>query len=432
MQCRSSRSQSWRRDIRLLAISRGISVAGAEAGHIALMAFAWQLTGSASHAALVLLAGVFARTFGAPLSGWIGDRANRRTVVCASELVVAASLCGMAAATSLWQLLALCFVHQFAANTCGAALDAAIGTMVPSADLGAANSTMGVARNLGHVLGPVLGGIAIAAVGAPAAFLLDAASSIVAGLLVLAIRADVGGAARRERQVASGSRTRRDDMLTGVRAVAEDPALRLVVAGWCAMSVCFAFVITAELPLAVSFGMDEPGLGMIATSWCVGSLGGSWLARHVSIERHGASVLAGNALVCAAVFAATGLVPAFWCVLVLMVVGGFSMSLAGVVEGTFVQLRIEDGIRARVVAAMQGMFSAVFGTNLALAGLFIDAFSPGAAYVYGGAWCLVAALGFWFLRRCVRAEDEERLIRSLRVRHALDTQLAETELARSA
>lgn len=428
MRSRHEQSQHWRRDVRLLAVSRGISVAGAEAGHIALMAYAWRLTGSASHAALVLLAGVLARTFGAPLAGWIGDRANRRTVICVSELAVAAALCGMAVSTTLWQLLLLCFVHQFAANTCGAALDAALGTMVPADELAAANSTMGVARNAGHMLGPVLGGIAIASIGAAAAFLVDAATSVAAGLLVLAVRGVVGGGA----STGVADDTAHGGMLAGVRAVAADPALRLVVAGWSGMSVCFAFVITAELPLAVSFGMDEPGLGMIASSWCAGSLFGSWLARHAFVSRHGPGVLVAAAVTCGGVFAATGVAPAFWCVLALMVIGGMSMAMAGIAESTFVQRRIEDGIRARVVAACQGVFSSVFGVNLALAGVFIDAFSARAAYVYGGAWCLVAAFGFWQLRRCLRDEQHAELVRSLRVRHALDTHPAESDLARSA
>ena len=34
------------RDVRLLAAGRGISMAGAEAGHIALLALAWDMTGS--------------------------------------------------------------------------------------------------------------------------------------------------------------------------------------------------------------------------------------------------------------------------------------------------------------------------------------------------------------------------------------------------
>ncbi len=425
----------WQRDVRFLAASRGISMAGAEAGHIALLALAWHLTGSASQASLVLLAAVVARTVGAPLAGWIGDHCNRRTVIIGSELVIAASLCAMAASQTMGQLIAVCLVHAFAASTCGAALDASVASLVPSSDLPRANSTLGMARTAGHMLGPVLGGLAVAGFGARAAFLLDAASSVLAALLMLGIVGSVGGgtsSSSAETGDASSDAHADRSMLAGLRVLATDPVLRLLAAGWAGMCVCFAFVTAAELPLAVEFGVDEPGLGMIVSSWCAGSLLGAWLARRVRVEQRGPRVLAMNAIACAVVFAATGLVPAFWCVLVLMAVGGFSMSLAEVVEMTVIQQRVEDGVRARVLAAYQGLFSAIWGSNLALAGLFVDAFSPGAAYVYGGAWCLVGAIGFIALARAHHRALLDHTLRVLRPRHALECHADEAELAESA
>ena len=417
----------WRRDVRLLATSRGISMAGAEAGHIALLALAWHLTGSPATASLVLLASVVARTAGAPLSGWIGDRFDRRRVIVGAELGVAIALAGMAASQSLWQLLLACLVHGFAASTCSSALDAAVGGLVPRRDLAAANSTIGMARTTGHMLGPVAGGLAVAAFGARSAFWIDAASSIVAALLVIAIRGNTGGATAARSSTSSAERDERTSggMLAGMRLLADDPVLRLLAASWSGMCVCFAFVTAAELPLAVDFGVDEPGLGAIVTSWCIGSLVGAWLARRVQVERRGALVLAGNALTCAVVFAATGLVPAFWCVLVLMAVGGLSMSLADVVEMTIVQQRVDDHVRARVMAAFGGLFSAVWGANLAVAGLVIEALSPQAAYVYGGVWCVVAAVGFAALGRTIRSEQDRQALRVLVPRHALESELAE-------
>lgn len=415
---------AWQRDVRLLAVSRGVSMAGAEAGHIALLAFAWQLTGSASRASLILLASVVARTLGAPLAGWIGDHCDRRRVIVSSELAVAAALCGMAASQSIWQLVLACLVHSFAASTCGAALDASVASLVPANDLPRANSTLAMARTAGHMVGPVLGGLAVAAFGARSAFLLDATSSVLAAVLVLGIRGSVGGAvARRSR----GEEQDDDDrsMLAGLVALANDPVLRLLAVAWSAMCVCFAFVTAAELPLAVQFGVDEPGLGAIVSTWCAGSLLGAWLARRVQVERRGARVLTLNALVCAVVFAAAGLVPAFWAVLVLMAIGGFSMSLAQVVETTIVQQRVDDHVRARVLAAYQGLFSAVWGTNLALAGLLIEATSPGTAYVYAGAWCLVGAAGFASVGVAMRRQLLAHSLRVLRPRHALEAELAE-------
>lgn len=415
---------AWQRDVRLLAVSRGVSMAGAEAGHIALLAYAWHLTGSASRASLILLASVAARTLGAPLAGWIGDHCDRRRVIVLSELAVAASLCAMAATQSMWQLVLACLVHAFAATTCGAALDASVASLVPRNDLPRANSTLGMARTAGHMVGPVLGGLAVAAFGARSAFLLDAASSIFAAVLVLGISGSVGGAVARR---AAGADEQDHDrgMLAGLVVLANDPVLRLLAVSWSAMCVCFAFVTAAELPLAVQFGVDEPGLGAIVSTWCAGSLLGAWLARRVQAERRGARVLTINALVCAVVFAGTGVVPAFWAVLALMAVGGFSMSLAQVVETTLVQQRVEDHVRARVLAAYQGLFSAVWGTNLALAGLLIDATSPGTAYVYAGAWCLVGAVGFAAVGAAMRRQLLTHTLRVLRPRHALESELAE-------
>ncbi len=428
----STRRPSWQRDVRFLATSRGISMAGAEAGHIALLAMAWHLTGSASQASLVLLAAVVARTVGAPLSGWIGDHCDRRRVIIGGEIGVAVSLCAMAASQSMGQLLVACLFHAFAASTCGSALDASVASLVPANELSKANSTLGMARTAGHMLGPVLGGLAVAGFGARSAFLLDAASSVIAAVLVLGIRGCVGGSAAARTAAGHDAANEDRSMLAGLRVLATDPVLRLLAAGWAGMCVCFAFITAAELPLAVQFGVDEPGLGMIVSSWCAGSLLGSWLARKVNVEQRGPRVLVWNALACAVIFAATGLVPAFWCVLVLMAMGGFSMSLADVVEMTIIQQRVEDGVRARVLAAYGALFSAIWGTNLALAGLFVDAFSPGAAYVYGGAWCLVGAIGFVALGVMMRRQLLQHTLRVLRPRHALECQVREDELAESA
>jgi MFS family permease len=413
---------AWQRDIRLLAASRGVSMAGAEAGHIAQLALAWHLTGSAGQASLVLLAYVVSRTVGAPVAGWIGDHLDRRVVIIASELAVAVTLCAMATAQTMTQLLLVCMLHGLAAMTCGAALDAAVAGLVPANQLSKANSTLGMARTAGHMLGPVFGGLLVAGVGARSAFLLDAASSVIAAALVLGIRGDVGGAASEQHR---SSDTHDRSMLAGLRVLAADPLLRLLMAGWAMLCVCFAFVTAAELPLAAAFGLDETGLGMIVSSWCAGALLGSWTARRVRVEDRGARVLALNAIACAGVFGAVAVVPSFWCVLALMAIGGFSMSLAEVVETTLIQTRVEDAVRARALAGYQGLMSAVWGTNLALAGLFVDAFSPQAAYAYGAAWCLVGAVAFAVLVRAQRSQLLAATLRVLRPRHALESELAE-------
>jgi len=414
----------WKRDVRLLALSRTISMAGAEAGYIALIALAWDLTGSASQASMVLLASVAARTLGSPLAGWIGDHFDRKRVVILGELGVAASLIATALSQTMWQVMLACMVTTFSAATLGAALDASLPTLVPKAELAGANSTIGMARTAGHMLGPMLGGLLVAGFGARSAFLLDAGSSIIAAAVVLGIGGAMGGRAAAAATTAGSRRSDDGGILAGVHQIARDPLLRLLAASWAPMCVCFAFVTAAELPLSVEFGMDEPGLGMIVTAWSAGSLLGAWLARKVRIETRGAAVLAASAVVAGIVFAATGIAGSFWQVLAFMAVGGFAISLGDVVEMTLIQDRAEDHIRARVLAAYQGVMSAIWGTNLAFAGMFVDLFSARTAYMFAGLWCLVGAVGFTYLARMQGRERHAQLLRMIRPRHALESELA--------
>lgn len=411
------------RDVYLLAVGRGISMAGAEAGYIALLALAWQLTGSASQASIVLLASVAARTFGAPLAGWIGDHLDRRRAIVLAELGVAASFGSLVFAQSMLHLLAAMFVGTFFASIIGAALDAAVPNLVVESDLARANSTLGMMRTAGHMLGPALGGLLVAGFGARSAFALDAASSVVCALIVLGIRGSMGGASDRRRMASGMESNTSRSAFVGLRLLAIDPMLRLLMLGWSGMCVCFAFVTAAELPLAIEFGVDERGLGMIISSWCAGSLVGSWLARRVRMAERGAHVLTTTALACAVVFAGAGLAPEFTLVLALMAAGGFAMSMGEVVETTLIQRRVADRVRARVLAAYSGLMSAVWGTNLAFAGLFVEAFSARAAYVYAGVWCLVGALGFAVLARHARRSARARELALLRPRHALESEL---------
>lgn len=397
-------------------------MAGFEAGHIAMLMLAWQLTGSASHAAMVILASVVARTLGAPVTGWIGDRYDRRRVMICGELAAAASFGALALAQTIPQLLLAVLVGTLAISTAGAAIEASVPNLVPDGQLVEANSTLLMARTAGHMLGPVLGGVLVAAAGARAAFLLDAATSVLAALLIWQIRGMRGAT---DEVVEHGEREMRGGMLAGIHVIAADRALCLLAASWACMCVGFALVTAAELPLADEFGVGSTGFGAIVTSWCAGSLVGSWLARRMRIEQQGAIVLARNAATCGLVFACTGLVPAFWLVLALMAVGGASMAMADVIDATMVQQRVEDEVRARVNTAFGALMSAVFGAHLALGGLVVDTWSPGTAYVIAGSWMLVAVVGFALLARHLKREQLQLQLRILRPRHALEEQLVE-------
>lgn len=419
------RTSSWQRDVRLLAAARGITMAGAEAGYIAVLALSWHITGSASQASLVLLAAVVARALGGPIAGWIGDHVDRRRVIIWSDIVTGLAFGSLVFADSMLHVLIAMLIGTFGSMTGGAALDAALPSLVPTNELARANSTLGMARTAGHMVGPVLGGVLVAAVGARGAFLLDGVTSFIAAVIVLGIAGSVGGAATRTESADAVDDEHGRDVLAGLRVVVRDPVIRLLVLSWCTLSICFAFVTAAELPLAVHHGYDEFGLGLIVTCWCAGSLVGSWLARRVETGARVAGLLAINAVILAVVFAIAGLTPWFSTVLAMMTVGGMSMALADVVEATMLQLRIDDAVRARVLATVGGIISAVWGIHLAIAAQLVELWTPGIVYAAGGGIALVASLLFIVMGRRLAREQQARALRILVPRHALETHLAE-------
>lgn len=413
-----NRTTRWQRDVRVLAIARAITVAGGEAGYIALLALAWQLTGSPAQASLVLLASVAGGTLGGPLAGWIGDHLNRRAVILCAELVVGAAYASLALADSMTHVLIALAIGAFGGITAGAAVDAAAANLAPPGELVRVNGTIGMGRTTGHMLGPLLGGALVALAGARSAFVLDGITSVLAGVLVAAL---VRGSLSRSAAQHDASSS---SVLEGARTIARDRVLGWYVAGWLVMCACFGTVLAAELPIAVEHGYDEVGIGLIVTAWCAGSLLGGWCVRTVALHAPTSSVLLRTALTCAVVFALTGMTPWFTSVLPLMAIGGFAMALADSRGATLLQTRADDGVRARVIATQQALNSAVWGGSLAGAALLVERTSAGTAYVLAGGIALLAAVVQLQLGRAMRREQHARLVREVVPRHALEADLS--------
>jgi MFS family permease len=81
---------SGRGSVRVLAGARFASMTGSQAAQTALAYDVYQRTGSATWAGAVLVATAGAAGLAGPLSGWLGDRVERRRVMVVSELAAAA------------------------------------------------------------------------------------------------------------------------------------------------------------------------------------------------------------------------------------------------------------------------------------------------------------------------------------------------------
>lgn len=111
--------------------------------------------------------------FFAPIWGAVGDRYGRKAMLVRAIAGAALVLLGIALVTDVRQLFVL-RVLQGALTGTGAAAATLVATIAPRARTGFALSTINTAMQVGNFVGPLIGGIAIAAIGFRSSFLVSA------------------------------------------------------------------------------------------------------------------------------------------------------------------------------------------------------------------------------------------------------------------
>ncbi len=121
-------------------------------------------------------------------AGAIGDIIDRRKILIVSQglMLAAAGVLGLLTITGKtgpWTLLWLTFALGLGATLNGPAWSAIMPDLVPMSELPSAIALNSVGFNLARAIGPALGGLVVAAVGAGAAFILNAISFV--GVMVV-------------------------------------------------------------------------------------------------------------------------------------------------------------------------------------------------------------------------------------------------------
>ena len=182
------------RDFRLLYTGQAVSVLGDALLPVAL-AFAVLdgLDGSPGELGLVLAAQVVPMTFLVLPAGVWADRMSRRMLMLVSDLgravvqaVTAALL--LAGTAELWQLIALSAAYGALEAFFRPAAGGLTPALVPPDELQQANSLIGLAQNLGHVLGPAAAGVLIVVLSPGAALAVDAATFVVSAAFLAALK----------------------------------------------------------------------------------------------------------------------------------------------------------------------------------------------------------------------------------------------------
>ena len=368
---------------------------------------AWAMATMANSALLVALVQTATNLpvflLGVP-AGAFGDIIDRRKLLLFTQawMLAAAAALGLLTvmgASGPGTLLWLTFALGLGSTMNGPAWQAIMPELVPKSELPAAIALNSMGFNLARAVGPALGGIVVAWIGAGAAFILNAIS-FVAVLIVLYLwkRAPEHATTSSEGVIAA--------MLAGMRYVRFAPTMHAVLlrSGTFVLS---ASALWSILPLVakVELHRESGGFGLL-----LGCLGGGSILGALIIGRL-RSMFLPEAIVTASVFVfglvniALAYLESFGAVALVLLAGGMAWMSVNANLNTAAQTSVPAWVRARAMALYLLVFQGAMAVGSVIWGAVASRFGLRATLLAAGITLCVAAAATMRLRLTSSRQD---------------------------
>jgi len=373
---------------RRLAFSYSVNELGDNLGAVALAILVFDETSSAVAVAAVLLAAKVVPAFLAPaVTARLDQTAVRRSlpVLYLAEALVFALLALIAGAFWLPAVLGLAMVDGTLALTGrGLSRAAAAAVLQPAGLLREGNSLLNVSFAVTSAGGPALGGL-ITALGGPASALgLDAASFLIAAIVMRGAPDATFAGEDADADAPWLARLR-----SGIRYVLGEPRVRLLVLGQAAALVFFYLVIPIEVVYAKrTLAAGDLGYGLLLAAWGGGIVIGSAVYPRVTHRPLGLLIALSTAAIGAA-YLGLAVAPTIGVACGVSVIGGLGNGVQWVAVVTAVQEAVAPHLQARVVGLLESIAAATPGVGFVLGGALTALGSPRLAYAVAGAGVLM-------------------------------------------
>jgi MFS family permease len=321
--------------------------------------------------------------------GGIADRFGKRRILLITQSLMGglALILGLLAITGtvrLWHVYLLAFALGMVTVVDNPTRQTFVTEMVGQADLANGIALNSAIFNLARIAGPALAGIIIGLVGTPIAFLVNAASygAVITGLLLM-----------RPGELSPSARAARakGQLREALRYVRGSPRI------WLPMTMLF-FVATFGMNFQVTTALMSRGVfhtgasafGLASTAYAAGALGGALLAarrRQPSVRLQIVVALAFGILE-----AASGLMPAYWAFLLLLLPTGLSVVMYTTAANSATQLGSDPRLRGRVMGVYMLVFLGGAPLGSPLIGWVAEQFGPRMSLISGGVISAVAAI----------------------------------------
>ncbi len=370
---------------RRLYVAQLISFAGDWFATVALLGLVLELTGSAAAASLVIVLQTGGFALASPIAGVLADRLDRRRLMVVADFArvpVALALVLVRSPETLW----ICFL-AITLMAIGAAVfeptsSAALPNLVEEEELGDANVLLGSAWGVMLAVGAGLGGLVAATLGRDAAFVINAASFALSGLLIVGIKRPFQRA-----RAPSGEAMLRASAspLEALAIVLRFARQSRMLAALLLSKTMFGVGTGVVLMLAV-FGRDvfhagDVGIGLLYAARGLGALIGPFGARAIvgTDDRGILRGITGSVVVVAIAYGLFPLAPSIWIAALLVFVAHLGGGAQWMLSTYGLQRAAPDEIRGRIFSFDYGLVTLTIAVSTVVAGILSEALAPDVA-----------------------------------------------------
>lgn len=381
------------RNYTIFWIGAFISSTGTWLGNLTIPYVLYQQTGSAVWVGVAAAAQFGPAFILAPLGGFLADTRDRRKLLLWTQAglgVVAVLMWAQWAAGLHIPLLLVGLLAVFGVlnGLNNPAWQSLVNDLVPREDVVSAVTLNSLQFNIARALGPALGGVLLATLGANWAFFFNALSFALVVVSLMMVRQHASR--MREPSVGRFAAQWRD----ALAYMARSRAMLLAIALCCLLGVFGNPIFTYTVVFAESVFRTGPiGMGMLTASLGVGAVIYA-IVQAISGRARGSfgrsAALAVTALGLGLI--AMGVMPTLgWGIVAGLAVGAAFLASFATLNSA-IQLLAQDQLRGRVLAARHMVFSGSIALGMLIGGFFTEAWGVQVTTVIFGALLLVVVL----------------------------------------
>jgi MFS family permease len=358
------------RDIRLVFAAQVVSFAGDWFTFVALAGLVEDRTQSAFLVSCVLVSMTLPGLLMSPVAGSFADRFDRRKILIAISALQAISALGLLlyGVVGIWITFASQSVIAALASFVGPATSASVPNLTDNEnDLRRASALFGSTWGIMLAVGAALGGFFAAAFGRNAAFIADAVSFAVAGLLFAMVRKpmqshDVSATARKPRPIA--------DMKEALHLARQDKVILALMGSKMTFAVGAGIVSQLAVLASTVFHVGDGGRGLLIGVRGVGSgLGPIIGARIAGRDMRKLLTVCGVAgLIFSICYLGAAASPFLWMAAIFVALAHLSGGAQWTLSTLGLQMQSPDHIRGRVLAGDMALVNTMIACTSLMAG----------------------------------------------------------------